>query len=158
MALKHPTAWLEFEKAEISEQRFYERFFKDGRAVDGAALVGFMAERYQYVDGMPELLARLRAAGYKAHAMSNYPKWFRVVEDRLRVSDYVDWTFVSCEGPMKVNAFARLCVFVRLCVRVYSCVCVKNKQTKRAAADDPCPYVLRRPQPTGSKGGGAAKG
>jgi hypothetical protein len=29
------------------------------------------------VDGMEELLEKLRAGGYEMHAMSNYPCWFK---------------------------------------------------------------------------------
>lgn len=37
-AAKHPTTWLEFERGDICEQEALERFWADGRAVDGAAL------------------------------------------------------------------------------------------------------------------------
>jgi hypothetical protein len=58
---------------------------------------------YEYVDGMQPLLARLSAAGVAMHAMSNYPSWWRHVEAKLQVSRYLPWTFVSCEGAMKVG-------------------------------------------------------
>lgn len=32
-------------------------------------------EHYRYIDGIPQLLTRLKAAGYDLHAMSNYPIW-----------------------------------------------------------------------------------
>jgi hypothetical protein len=32
---------------------------------------------YDYIDGMEPLLARLQAAGYPLHLMSNYPMWYR---------------------------------------------------------------------------------
>jgi phosphoglycolate phosphatase-like HAD superfamily hydrolase len=32
-------------------------------------------EHYRYIDGMPQLLQRLKDAGYDLHAMSNYPMW-----------------------------------------------------------------------------------
>ena len=37
-AAKHPTTWLEFERGDIGEQEALERFWADGREVDGAAL------------------------------------------------------------------------------------------------------------------------
>mgnify|MGYP001807645092 CR=1 FL=1 len=58
---------------------------------------------YRYLDGMPELLRRLGAAGYPLHACSNYPAWWRLIEDKLAPSQYLAWSFVSCEGPMKVS-------------------------------------------------------
>lgn len=199
LAAKHPTAWVEFEKAQITEQQLFDKFFQDGRGFDGPALVEHMVRRrarpvqdpqrahalpagsprpgvpaggrfaaplpalcaalcaktkppgpwpafspptpppppthtptqpnlqpnlqpnpqpnqtslspsatpqiahYSYVDGMAPLLARLRDAGYAMHAMSNYPEWWRHIEAKLAVSDFMQWSFVSCEGPMKVG-------------------------------------------------------
>ncbi|GIL56821.1 hypothetical protein Vafri_12128 [Volvox africanus] len=60
-----------------------------------------MLSKYRYLDGMEPLLSRLKTAGFELHAMSNYPAWFRLIEEKLRPSDYLHWTFVSCEGPMK---------------------------------------------------------
>jgi FMN hydrolase / 5-amino-6-(5-phospho-D-ribitylamino)uracil phosphatase len=34
MAIKHPTAWVRFERAELDEQSFLESFFQDGRSYD----------------------------------------------------------------------------------------------------------------------------
>jgi hypothetical protein len=42
LAEKHPTAWIEFEKGEIGEDELFDKFFKDGRRFDGAALVEHM--------------------------------------------------------------------------------------------------------------------
>lgn len=58
---------------------------------------------YRYLDGVEPLLVRLKAAGYELHAMSNYPMWFRYIEERLELSRYLSWTFVSCDGPMQVG-------------------------------------------------------
>ena len=52
---------------------------------------------------MEALLGRLAAAGVQVHAFSNYPAWWRLIEDKLRLSRYLDWTFVSCHGPMRVG-------------------------------------------------------
>ncbi|KAF8061989.1 FHY1 [Scenedesmus sp. PABB004] len=101
LGAKHPTAWVEFERGEIDEAALLARFFADGRPVDGAGLVAHMVQHYAYVPGMPALLSRLKGAGYAMHAMSNYPTWYRLIEGKLRLSDYLDWTFVSCEGPMR---------------------------------------------------------
>ncbi|GLC37180.1 hypothetical protein PLESTB_000988600 [Pleodorina starrii] len=101
LASKHPTAWVEFECGSISEDELLAKFFADGRKVDGAALKAMMASKYRYLDGMEALLGRLKAANYELHAMSNYPSWFRLIEEKLRPSEYMKWTFVSCEGPMK---------------------------------------------------------
>ncbi len=60
-------------------------------------------DAYDYIDGMPQLLRRLRAAGFDVHACSNYPVWYRLIESKLQLSRYLDWTFISCEGAMKVS-------------------------------------------------------
>ncbi|KXZ51169.1 hypothetical protein GPECTOR_13g656 [Gonium pectorale] len=101
LASKHPTAWVEFECGLISEDELLNKFFADGRRVDGDALKAMMVSKYRYLDGMQPLLSRLKSGGYSLHAMSNYPTWFRLIEDKLRPSQYLEWTFVSCEGPMK---------------------------------------------------------
>lgn len=38
LAVKHPTAWVDFELGAISEQQMLQSFFSDGRPVDGEAL------------------------------------------------------------------------------------------------------------------------
>ncbi|KAL4853086.1 Flavin mononucleotide hydrolase 1 [Chlorella vulgaris] len=73
LAAKHPTAWLQFERAEISEEELFRMFFADGRPVDGAALKQHMAGCYRYLDGMEALLQRLQSSGADVHAFSNYP-------------------------------------------------------------------------------------
>lgn len=46
LAAKHPTAWLEFERGEISEDAFYEKFFADGRPCDGHGLKAHMVRAH----------------------------------------------------------------------------------------------------------------
>ncbi len=106
LAKKHPTAWLEFERGEISEAAFAAKFFADGRGADGAALAAHMGARYEFLEGAEDLLQRLAAAsaagaGFELHACSNYPVWWNRVEERTALSRYLPWTFLSCEGPMR---------------------------------------------------------
>ncbi|KAF6256642.1 HAD-like domain-containing protein [Scenedesmus sp. NREL 46B-D3] len=101
LAAKHPTAWVEFEKDQITQQQLFDKFFADRRQFDGQALIEHMVAHYRYIDGMPELLQRLKQAGYSLHAMSNYPTWYKLIEEKLQLSQYLDWTFVSCTGPMR---------------------------------------------------------
>ena len=42
LAAKHPTAWVEFERGDIDQQRLFDKFFKDGRPFDGEGLVRHM--------------------------------------------------------------------------------------------------------------------
>lgn len=59
-------------------------------------------ERYEFLPGMPELLQQLQGQGTEMHVISNYPEWYRLIEDKLQISQYLPWTFISCSGPMKV--------------------------------------------------------
>ncbi|PNH03107.1 hypothetical protein TSOC_010863 [Tetrabaena socialis] len=101
LAQKHPSAWLEFECGDIDEDQLFAKFFADGRRVDGGALKDMLVSKYRWLPGMEPLLARLVAAGYRLHACSNYPTWYRLIEAKLAPSRYLSWTFVSCEGAMK---------------------------------------------------------
>jgi hypothetical protein len=58
---------------------------------------------------MKPLLTRLKAAGYDLHAMSNYPEWWRHIEGKLGVGELVQWSFVSCEGHMRVRRGCHVC-------------------------------------------------
>lgn len=65
-------------------------------------------ERFHFLPGMQELLQQLAGSGATMHAVTNYPVWWRLIEDKLRLSQYMSWTFASCEGPMKVCNFASI--------------------------------------------------
>jgi len=96
LAAKHPTSWIEFEHGRITEDEYLTRFFQDQRPVDGAAVRRCLSESYQWVDGMQELLAELHTKGYEIHALSNYSTWYLLIEEALGLSQYLQWTFVSC--------------------------------------------------------------
>lgn len=61
------------------------------------------ASSYRYLEGMEDLLARLSKGGYEIHALSNYPMWWRIIEEQLKLSRYLSWTFISSTGPMEVS-------------------------------------------------------
>lgn len=108
-ALKHPTAWIDFEHGRITEAEFLRRFFRDGRPFDHQAFRQHVASSYRWIDGMEELLAELVADGFEVHALSNYPVWYRLIEERLQLSRYLAWSFVSCRtGVRKPEAAAYL--------------------------------------------------
>lgn len=125
LRLKHPTAWAEFERGEIDEESFYARFFEDGRALDGPAMKRAMIESYRWLDGMEALVEGLAKGGYELHLFSNYPSWWRHVEERVGLSAHAEWTFVSCDYGVRkpserafeaileaIGAAPRECVFV----------------------------------------------
>lgn len=103
------SAWLEYERGEIDEAAFLDRFFIDGRDYDRQGLRSLLFDNYRWLDGMENLLARLKESGAEVHALSNYPDWYLAIEDRLGLSRYLQWTFVSClTGVRKPDARAYL--------------------------------------------------
>ncbi len=94
---KHPTAWIEFELADLTEAEFLPRFFADGRAYDQAALLRAFDDSFRFLEGIEPLLAELAAAGLRPQLLSNYPIWYRRIEARLALSRFADWSFVSCD-------------------------------------------------------------
>jgi FMN hydrolase / 5-amino-6-(5-phospho-D-ribitylamino)uracil phosphatase len=137
MADKHPTAWLDFEKDLISESEFYGSFFGDCRPFDGLQMKEVMRSGYRYLDGMEELLQDLKAAGVPMHALSNYPDWYLMIEERLGLSRYLDWSFVSCRtGHRKPAAQAYSAATETLGVPPSLCVFVDDRgiNCKAAAA------------------------
>lgn len=104
---KDPAAWIDFEHGRIDEATFYERFFEDRRPLDGPGLKAFMVDCYAWLDGMEALLAELSAAGHVIHALSNYSPWYRLIDEKLGLSRYLEWSFVSCDtGRWKPQAEA----------------------------------------------------
>lgn len=73
------------------------------------------ASTYRWLDGMEDLVARLSKSGYEMHAVSNYPIWWQIIEDQLRLSRYMAWTFVSCTGPMEVGFLSRHLFLFYIC-------------------------------------------
>jgi putative hydrolase of the HAD superfamily len=109
LAAKDPDAWPAFERGECDEAEYARRFFRDRRPVDAARLRAHVRAGYRWVEGMPGLLARLRAAGVELHALTNYPEWYLLIEEALGLSRLVPWTFVSCRtGVRKPDAAAFL--------------------------------------------------
>jgi len=96
MAHKHPDAWGRFERGELTEAQFLDSFFADARAFDHGGFCASIRQAYAWLDGMEPLLSRLAQAGHAMHVLSNYPIWYRWIEERLTLSRYVSWSFVSC--------------------------------------------------------------
>ena len=92
-----PELWVRFERDEVTEAQFYEGFFKDERVIDAASFRQMLFESYRFLPGIEELLAELKDADVPMHTMSNYPVWWHIIERKVEMSRYVDWTFVSCK-------------------------------------------------------------
>ncbi|XP_054801812.1 flavin mononucleotide hydrolase 1, chloroplatic isoform X1 [Prosopis cineraria] len=95
---KHPTAWMEFEKGIIDEMELARKLFKDGRPFDLEGLKSCMKSGYSYIEGVEELLLSLKQNNYEMHAFTNYPTWYQLIEDKLKLSKYLSWTFCSCKN------------------------------------------------------------
>lgn len=109
IAQKHPTAWVDYEKGILDEAGLRARFFLDGRDYPHEAMKAAMVEAYDWLEGTEALLGELSDRGHELHLLSNYPEWYRLIEDKLRLSRYADWSFVSCDmGVRKPDAEAYL--------------------------------------------------
>lgn len=126
---KHATAWAEFETGDIDEATLFAIFFKDGHEFDHDKLKSCMTDSYRWLDGMKELLADLREAGFSIHALSNYPEWYRLIEERLGLSRYLEWSFVSCHtGVRKPDPEAYLGAARALGVEPGDCIFVDDRE------------------------------
>jgi HAD superfamily hydrolase (TIGR01509 family) len=96
LRVKHPTSWVEFERGEIPETEYLRRMFTDERPYDAASFLAAVRSAYRWMDGMESLVREMRERGIEMHTLSNYPVWYRVIEEKLRLSRYLTWTFVSC--------------------------------------------------------------
>lgn len=96
-AAKDREVWVAFEEGRISEEEYHQRAFFDGRSYDREAFLHMMVDGYHFIDGMEALLGELAEREVSVHAFSNYPGWYRLLEDKLKLSRFLHWSFVSCE-------------------------------------------------------------
>lgn len=146
-AVKDHTAFLDFEHGRIDELTYGARFFMDGRGLDIEGLKAALYASYQWMDGVEALLAHLGAAGYRIHALSNYSVWYRLIEDKLGLSRYLSWSFVSClTGHRKPDPEAYLFPARALGVSPESCVFIDDRpKNVDGARRVGMPAVLRTP-------------
>jgi len=132
---KHPEAWVRFERGELSESEFLSSFFADGRSFDHASFCETIKAGYAWLDGMEPLLARLHAAGHPMHVLSNYPIWYRWIEERLSLSRYLSWSFVSCHlGMRKPDTALYQRVTEQLGVSPSACLFIDDRERNCEAA------------------------
>lgn len=135
LQLKHPDAWARFERGELTEAEFLPQFFADGRRYDQEGFKRAIRKSYAWLDGMQELLASLAACGIPMHALSNYPVWHRWVEERLGLSRYLSWSFVSCHMHLRKPDPA---IFVRaaaeLSLAPHRCLLIDDRRPNCEAA------------------------
>lgn len=98
-------SWPAFERGEMNESEYFEKFFTDRRPFPAAEFKAGMNDGYQWLPGIPELLAELTKIKIPMYTASNYPVWYQDIEAKLNLSDFVDWRFVSCKmGVRKPSA------------------------------------------------------
>ncbi|KAG2693924.1 hypothetical protein I3760_08G118100 [Carya illinoinensis] len=132
---KHPTAWIEFEKGMIDEVELSRIFFKDGRSFDLEGMKNCMRRGYSYIEGVEELLHALKQNKYEIHAFTNYPIWYKMIEDKLKVSRYLSWTFCSCiNGKRKPDPDFYLDVLSQLEVNSENCIFIDDRLKNVEAA------------------------
>lgn len=98
---KHPTAWIEYERNLITEDELFSKFFIDKRIVDGEAFKRYLYDSYCFLDGLEDLMTELNAGGAELHLFSNYPPWWTLIEEKLKLSRFAPWTFVSAETGLR---------------------------------------------------------
>ncbi|MFV8751715.1 HAD-IA family hydrolase [Nannocystaceae bacterium ST9] len=136
LASKDRQAWLDFERGSIGEAELAERYFTDRRPLDLAGLRSCMHASYRFLPGIEPLLGELREREVEMHALSNYPVWWRLIEDRLGLSRFLAWSFVSCEtGVRKPDPQAFLGAAARLGVPASECLLIDDRLENCRAAE-----------------------
>ena len=134
-AVKDPDSWILFEKGVIDEATFFETFFTDRRPFDGPAFVAHMRAGYRFLPGMEGLLNELSTVQRPVHALSNYPVWYRHIEEDLELSRFLEWSFVSClTGVRKPDPEAYLGAARALDVAAGGCLLVDDRPENIEAA------------------------
>lgn len=137
MKNKNRTAWPAFERNEITEQQFFAQYFGEAGPVDGKKMKDCMQSNYRYLEGIEALLEELKRRQIPMYALSNYPHWYKMIEDKLSLSTYLEWEFVSCKtGVRKPDPRAYLYPAEVLGVAPEHCIFVDDmgKNCKAAAA------------------------
>lgn len=132
---KHPATWVKFELSQLDEQGLYEQFFADGTRIDGPAFKEHVRAAYAWIDGIEPLLRDLKQNGAEMHALSNYPPWYQLIDERLSLSRYVELSFFSCDtGVRKPAAEAYLGACRALGRRPEECLFIDDRASNTDAA------------------------
>ena len=130
-----PGPWVEFELARRTEREFLDDFFLDRSDFDHQGFVRTVRDAYRWLPGMEELLGELREAGRTMHAFSNYPVWYQMIEERLELSRFAKWSFVSCLiGHRKPDPAVYTYVLRELGVPAERCIFVDDREINCEAA------------------------
>ena len=147
IAAKHPHTWVEWECGTVDEAQLTQRFFRQASELpprlaplcrfDSDAFRQYLLQQYAFVDaGMEALLAELhRQSHLELHLFSNYPPYYRLIEQRLQLSRYLRWTAISCETGLRKPALeAYRDAARRAHCPLDSCVLIDDRQRNVDAA------------------------
>jgi HAD superfamily hydrolase (TIGR01509 family) len=127
--VKDPSAWVDFERGLIDEPTFFERYLDGLSEARRERFRQHLYEAYEFIPGMQALLEDLAEAGVNMHALSNYPIWWKIIDEKLDVRQYLDWTFVSARtGFRKPEAEAYLTAARTLKVDPWDCLFVDDRE------------------------------
>lgn len=127
LEVKHPSVWSACERGDLPVEDMERSFFADGRDYDIEGLRRTMFEAYRLLDGIEDLLGALE--GVPMHVVSNYTPWYQMIEDKLALSRWMSWSFVSCDvGYRKPEAGYYQAVLDRLVVAGASCVFIDDRE------------------------------
>ncbi len=101
LKVKHPTAWVDFELGRITEQEFFAIFWPEFGDVNLDDFHQMLFDAYRYLPGIQTLLEDLSTQNLQMHTLSNYPVWYTIIEQKLNLSRFMDWSFVSCHMQVR---------------------------------------------------------
>ena len=134
LAKRNKEAYHAFERGELDRNAFAEAYIP-GQRLDVDGLEAVLADNYRFVEGMEALLTELTELGASIHALSNYPEWWTLIEDRLELSRFLEWSFVSCRmGVRKPEAAIYRGAAVSLGVDPARCLFVDDREKNCAGA------------------------
>lgn len=140
-------AFLAFEKGEIDEVEYGQRFYKDNENLDIEGLKKVLRTHTHLLPGVERTLDRCRAADIPMYALSNYSTWYTEIDAATGLSKWLDWRFVSCKtGVRKPDPEAYLGPARALGLDVSACLFVDDRPGNVEAAEAlGMPGLLRTP-------------
>ncbi|KAL0318128.1 UNVERIFIED_CONTAM: Flavin mononucleotide hydrolase 1, chloroplatic [Sesamum calycinum] len=87
-----------------------------------------MRRGYSYIEGVEALLIDLKKSGYEMHAFTNYPIWYEIIEEKLKLSTYLSWTFCSCiMGKRKPDPNLYMDILKHLKIEPACCIFIDDR-------------------------------
>lgn len=140
-----PEAFYEFERGQIGELEYADRFFTDDTRLDIEGMKETLKQSVKLLPGTLDTLQALKARAIPMYALSNYSEWYKVIDAATDLSSYLDWKFVSCKtGWRKPEAEAYRNVLNTLKVAPQTCLFVDDRRVNVEAGQKAGMHVLLR--------------